>query len=100
VRPGLHSYVCNDSILVKTGFLSRKHFRRIDSGVSAEPTAAEKFARHNWAGAKTMAHWRLGQALEREGRKQEAISEIEAALGMDPNLSEARNELKRMQNGR
>jgi tetratricopeptide (TPR) repeat protein len=42
------------------------------------------------------AHWRLGQALEKQGRKTEAIAEIEAALRLEPTLEGARQDLKRL----
>lgn len=45
------------------------------------------------------AHWQLGLTLEKEGRKSEAASEIEAGLSMDPNLAQAKIDLKRIQNG-
>jgi tetratricopeptide (TPR) repeat protein len=41
------------------------------------------------------AHWRLGQALEKQNRKPEAIAEYQAALKMDPN-SPAKQDLKRL----
>ena len=42
------------------------------------------------------AHWRLGQALERQGRTAEAKREIEAALKINPDLDEAKKDLKRL----
>jgi len=42
----------------------------------------------------SQAHWRLGQALEKQGRKTEAISELEAALRMEPGLEGAKQDLK------
>ncbi|MGE5325091.1 MAG: tetratricopeptide repeat protein [Actinomycetota bacterium] len=42
------------------------------------------------------AHWRLGQALERQGRKTDAVHEIEQAVRMNPDLKEARRDLKRL----
>jgi tetratricopeptide (TPR) repeat protein len=43
----------------------------------------------------SLAHWRLGQALEKEGRKPEAIAEFQAAVKLDPD-SPARQDLKRL----
>ena len=40
------------------------------------------------------AHWRLGLALEKQGRKQEAIQEIQTAVQMKPDLKEAQKDLK------
>jgi tetratricopeptide (TPR) repeat protein len=42
------------------------------------------------------AHWRLGQALEKEGRKPEAIVEIETALRLEPSFESAKKDLKRL----
>jgi tetratricopeptide (TPR) repeat protein len=41
------------------------------------------------------AHWRLGQAIEQQGRKPDAISEFQIAVKMDPN-SPAKQDLKRL----
>lgn len=40
------------------------------------------------------AHWRLGLVLERQGRKSEALSEIQTAVRMKPDLEEAKKDLK------
>ena len=40
------------------------------------------------------AHWRIGQVLAKQGRKAEAIAEMEAALRLEPNLEDARKDLK------
>ncbi|HKQ59081.1 MAG TPA: tetratricopeptide repeat protein [Candidatus Eisenbacteria bacterium] len=42
------------------------------------------------------AHWRLGLAIEKQGRAPEARSEIEAALKLNPELDDAKKDLKRM----
>jgi tetratricopeptide (TPR) repeat protein len=42
------------------------------------------------------AHWRLGQAIEKEGRMPEAIAEVQKAVEMDPSLDDAKKDLKRM----
>jgi tetratricopeptide (TPR) repeat protein len=42
------------------------------------------------------AHWRLGQALEKQGRTEEAIREYERAVQLDPKLEGARKDLKRL----
>jgi len=42
------------------------------------------------------AHWRLGQALEKLGRKPEAIREIEIGVRKNPSLEDAKKDLKRM----
>lgn len=42
------------------------------------------------------AHWRLGQVLENEGKKQDAIRELQTALNIKPDLEDARKDLKRL----
>lgn len=42
------------------------------------------------------ARWRLGQALDRQGRKAEAVVQLEAAVQMDPSFDEAKKDLKRV----
>ena len=42
-----------------------------------------------------LAHWRVGAgALRMEGRKPEAIAEVETALRLKPDLREAKKDLK------
>jgi tetratricopeptide (TPR) repeat protein len=66
-----------------------------------DPVRAEQYLRKYLtqepeAGAPSLSqgHWRLGQALEKQGRKTEAISEFEAALRMEPTLEGAKQDLK------
>jgi tetratricopeptide (TPR) repeat protein len=49
-------------------------------------------------GTPTLAtgHWQLGLALEKLGRKQDAIAEVQTALKMDPQLKPAKTDLKRL----
>ncbi len=42
------------------------------------------------------AHWRLGQVLEKQGKKQEAIAEMEEALRLQPDFKQAKEDLKRL----
>ena len=42
------------------------------------------------------AHWRLGQILEKRGDRQGAIAEIETALKLQPELDDAKKDLKRL----
>jgi tetratricopeptide (TPR) repeat protein len=48
------------------------------------------------APTKAMAHWQLGLALEKCGRKPEAIAELQAAVRLDSSLQGARQDLKRL----
>ncbi len=41
-------------------------------------------------------HWRLGQVLEKMGRKAESVSEYETAVRLDPKLEQAKKDLKRL----
>jgi len=42
------------------------------------------------------AHWRLGLVLEKEGRKGEAVAELQSAVKMEPGLAGAKEDLKRI----
>ncbi len=42
------------------------------------------------------AHWRLGQVLEKQGKKPEAIAEMEEALRLQPDFKPAKDDLKRL----
>lgn len=57
--------------------------------LAAEPEGGEPTLAH--------AHWRLGLVLEKEGRKSEARSELETALQLKPDLTAAKQDLKRLQ---
>ncbi len=42
------------------------------------------------------AHWRLGQVLAKQGRKPEAISELQTSLRLEPDFEPAKKELRRL----
>jgi len=42
------------------------------------------------------AHWRLGLILEKQGRKADAIAELQTAVRMDPKFEQAQKDLKRV----
>lgn len=42
------------------------------------------------------AHWRLGLTLEKQGRKSEALSELEIAVRMKPDFDIAKKDLRRL----
>ena len=46
------------------------------------------------------AHWHLGQALEKEGKRAEAIAEIEQATKLKPDLEDAKKDLRRLRASR
>jgi tetratricopeptide (TPR) repeat protein len=43
------------------------------------------------------AHWRLALVLEKEGRKADAIAELQTAVKLKPDFEDARKDLKRLQ---
>jgi len=64
---------------------AERYFRKY---LTMEPEAGEP----PWAGA----HWRLGQVLEKEGKKSDAIGEMEEALHLQPDLKPAKEDLNRL----
>jgi len=46
-----------------------------------------------------LAHWRLGLVVEKQGRRPEALSEVETALHLKPDLDDAKKDLKRLKRG-
>ena len=48
------------------------------------------------ASTHAAARWRLAQALERQGRRDEAVAELRAAVKLDPKFEPAKKDLKRM----
>ena len=70
---------------------------------SKDPVRAERCLRHYLsrepeisAPAHANAHWRLGQALEKQGKKDEAMAELAMAVKADPKLDDAKKDLKRL----
>ena len=71
-----------------------------------EPARAERWFRKYLTqepepGAPTLAHahWRLGLVIEKQGRRPEALAEVETALGLKPDLDDAKKDLKRLKKG-
>ena len=50
--------------------------------------------------ALAAAHWRLGLVLEKEGRKPDAIAELEQAVKLKPDFDDAKKDLKTPEVGR
>jgi len=48
------------------------------------------------ASSHAVAHWRLGLVLEKQGRKADAIAELQAATRLDPKFEPAQKDLKRL----
>ena len=68
-----------------------------------EPARAEGYLRHYLsrepeigAPSAAFARWRLGLALEAQGKRNEAVAEMNAALKLDPKLEDAKKDLKRL----
>ncbi len=80
-------YQAAKTILLQGGDLARAE-RYLRKYLTQEPEG----------GAPDLAatHWRLGLVLEKQGRKPEAISELQAAVQMKPDFNEAKKDLKRL----
>jgi tetratricopeptide (TPR) repeat protein len=48
------------------------------------------------ASSHAVAHWRLGLVLEKQGRKADAIAELQTATRLDPKFEPAQKDLKRL----
>lgn len=48
------------------------------------------------ASTPAVAHWRLGLILEKQGRKADAIAEVQEATKLDPKFQQAQKDLKRL----
>jgi hypothetical protein len=73
---------------------------RLKSLVSRHPfSGTAQRAREPEGNTPTLAsgHWQLGLALEKLGRKQDAIAEVKTAVKMEPQLKSAKSDLKRLQ---
>lgn len=83
------------------------HVGRVLVTEKKEPARAERYLR-KYLGAEPEgfspslagAHWRLGQALEQQGKMDLGIAEVESAVAMKPDLDDAKKDLKRMKRGR
>lgn len=64
---------------------AERYFRKY---LTMEPEGGEP----HWAAA----HWRLGQVLEKEGKKPEAIAEMQEAVRLEPDFKQAKEDLKRL----
>jgi tetratricopeptide (TPR) repeat protein len=75
----------------------------LDHNIGSQWTRAEQCLRNYLAQpseglgpSMAMAHWRLGTVLEKEGRRGDALRELETAVNLDPSLDEAKKDLKRL----
>ena len=75
-----------------------------DRNIQSQYTRAEEYLR-NYLGhpaeglepTMATAHWRLGQLFEREGRRTTALTELQAAVNLDPSLDGARKDMRSLQ---
>jgi tetratricopeptide (TPR) repeat protein len=80
-------YIAANALLASKEDLPRAE-RYLRKYLSQEPEAESP--------SHAAARWRLGLVLEQQGRKADAITEIEAALKADPSIEPAKKDLKRL----
>jgi len=80
-------YIAANALLAAKEDLPRaeRYFRKY---LSQEPEAESP--------SHAAVRWRLGLVLEQQGRKAEAVNEIEAALKAEPSIEPAKKDLKRL----
>jgi len=78
-------------ILLTDGRQLERAERYLRQYLTVEPEGSAPSAAH--------AHWRLGNVLEKQGRKPEALAELETSLRLNPDLDEAKKDLKRVKRG-
>ena len=69
-----------------------KELARAEAYLRHYLTVEPEIGAQTWAAAR----WRLGQVLEKEGKKSEAVAEMETAVKLDPKLEDAKKDLKRL----
>jgi tetratricopeptide (TPR) repeat protein len=88
VPDDLAPYFHSAEALLETGLELPRGENYARKYLGQEPEGEEPDAVH--------AHWLLGLILEKQGRKQQAISELETAVQMNPHFKEAKEDLKRV----
>lgn len=76
-------------VLIETGGDPQRAERYLRRYLQQEPEAGYP--------KSSRAHYRLGQALAKQGRKPDAIAEFQTALKLEPDLKPAQDELKKLQ---
>ncbi|MHB1023300.1 MAG: tetratricopeptide repeat protein [Acidobacteriaceae bacterium] len=74
--------------------------RNIDSQLPRAERYLQEYLGHPREGLEpdmAKAHWELGLLLEKQGHKQEAIHQLQAAMQLDPWLDGAKKDLRRLQ---
>ena len=91
VPDDLTPYFQSADALLETGVELQRGETYVEKYLGQEPEGEEPDVAH--------AHRLLGLILEKQGRKQQGISELETALRMNSRFKEAREDLKRMKGG-
>ncbi len=75
----------------------------LDRNIGSQLTRAEEYLRHylnqpseGLEPTMAIAHWRLGNVLEKEGRESAALKELEISVYLDSSLDGAKKDLKRL----
>jgi len=84
-------YRAASTIVVQSSDLPRAE-RYLRKYLTQEPEAG--------AAAPAFAHWRLGQVLEKEGKRAEAISELELCAKLKPDFEDGKKDLARVRAAR
>jgi len=76
----------------------------LDRSVDAQSPRAERYLRDYLSQPNeglepdmAAAHWELGRLLEKQGRKQDALQQLQTAVKLDPWLDGAKKDLRRLQ---
>jgi tetratricopeptide (TPR) repeat protein len=80
-------YAAARTLVVNGGDLGRAE-RYLRKYLTMEPEPGPPSHAHAW--------WRLGNVLDKQGRKPQAVEALATALRLDPSLEEARKDLKRL----
>lgn len=79
------------------------HAGRVLADSGADNARGERYLRHYLeqepeptAPKLSRAHWKLGQILEKQGRKPDAVTEYQAAIRLEPSFEPAQKDLKRL----
>src|SRR3954470_9849202 len=91
IPDNLTPYLRASTSLVSTGKDLPRAERYARKYLSQEPEPS--------ATSIAVAHWRLGLVLEKQGRKPDAIAEMQIAAKMDPKFEQVQKDLKRLKVG-
>jgi tetratricopeptide (TPR) repeat protein len=91
VPDDLSPYYEAANVLLQSGVELKRGETYTRKYLAQEPEGEEPDAAH--------AHRLLGLILEKEGRKAEAVSELQTAIQMNPHFKEAKEDLQRVQKG-